>query len=246
VGLDEARDGVVMQDEPLIDRFLLQFWPAPGAPDAILRQTSRQAGYWHGWVSGLPSVADHAHARARRMVLSGEAADREQQAILHRNLQRRGRLPLADIHAAGPLVDLDDLVAERVAALPSGRKRAVTRWALNRACSDAGLDTVDWIAAAMAAAVGGGPLPALFDDLRAAWVRLFDDDDVPRSVVTSLTGPALPTSQQVAALPAVFYAAASNPDTAVFGTLAAATATAGRDGWAGLLADLAAEFPELR
>lgn len=35
-----------------IDRYLLQLWPAPMAPDAILRQTSEHAAYWHRVAEG--------------------------------------------------------------------------------------------------------------------------------------------------------------------------------------------------
>jgi hypothetical protein len=37
---DEFADGIV-------DTYLLELWPAPAAPDAILRTTSENAAYWH-------------------------------------------------------------------------------------------------------------------------------------------------------------------------------------------------------
>ena len=51
-GMDEASE-TDWRDagEPVIDRYLLQLWPAPAAPDRILRQTSRSAAYWHGSTS---------------------------------------------------------------------------------------------------------------------------------------------------------------------------------------------------
>ena len=42
-GMDEARGDAESPNE----RYLLQFWPAPSAPDAIVRQTSETAAYWH-------------------------------------------------------------------------------------------------------------------------------------------------------------------------------------------------------
>jgi hypothetical protein len=33
--------------EPLLDQYRLQLWPASPQPDAIVRQTSRMARYWH-------------------------------------------------------------------------------------------------------------------------------------------------------------------------------------------------------
>ncbi|MEU8897267.1 SMI1/KNR4 family protein [Nocardia sp. NPDC048505] len=47
-GMDQAREKAVrLDDEPLQDRYLLQFWPAPPEPDRIVRQTSQTAAYWH-------------------------------------------------------------------------------------------------------------------------------------------------------------------------------------------------------
>lgn len=39
-------------DEPEIDRYLLPLWPTPMEPDAILRQTSEHAAYWHRVAKG--------------------------------------------------------------------------------------------------------------------------------------------------------------------------------------------------
>ena len=47
-GMDEAHDRTRTDGEPEIDRYLLQLWPAPASPDAVVRQTSKGAAYWHG------------------------------------------------------------------------------------------------------------------------------------------------------------------------------------------------------
>jgi len=49
-GMDAGHDrDVVHAYEPVVDSYLLQFWPDPEPrADAILRQTGRQAAYWHG------------------------------------------------------------------------------------------------------------------------------------------------------------------------------------------------------
>lgn len=48
-GMDQGSQADVrMDDEPVIDRYLLQLWPAPMRDDAVLRQTSEIAAYWHG------------------------------------------------------------------------------------------------------------------------------------------------------------------------------------------------------
>jgi hypothetical protein len=38
----------ILEEEPTIDSYLLQVWPAPPAPDRIVRQTGQVAAYWHG------------------------------------------------------------------------------------------------------------------------------------------------------------------------------------------------------
>jgi hypothetical protein len=40
-GMDEADSGTEM------DVYGLWFWPAPAAPDAVIKQTSKSAAYWH-------------------------------------------------------------------------------------------------------------------------------------------------------------------------------------------------------
>ncbi|MDI3404671.1 hypothetical protein [Streptomyces cavernicola] len=46
-GMDAGRELDTRLDEEQVDRYLLQFWPAPPAPDRVLRQTSKCAAYWH-------------------------------------------------------------------------------------------------------------------------------------------------------------------------------------------------------
>lgn len=47
-GMDEGfEQDVADEADPAPDSYELAFWPAPEAPDAILRQTSEQAKYWH-------------------------------------------------------------------------------------------------------------------------------------------------------------------------------------------------------
>lgn len=48
VGMDEGNaQDTAAPGEPGPDRYLLQLWPAPAAPDEIVRQTSVIAGIWH-------------------------------------------------------------------------------------------------------------------------------------------------------------------------------------------------------
>lgn len=41
-----------VEDEP-VDTYRLDLWPAPAAPDRMVKQTSEVAAYWHDWARGL-------------------------------------------------------------------------------------------------------------------------------------------------------------------------------------------------
>lgn len=79
-GMDAGRAvGVRDEDDPAVDRYLLQFWPAAPAPDAVLRQTSEIARYWHGHAASLPppeEVARQATEQRRLMAAANEEPDR--------------------------------------------------------------------------------------------------------------------------------------------------------------------------
>lgn len=65
-----------MDDEPEIDRYLLQFWPAPPAPDCVVKQTSEIAAYWHQFArEQAPPPTPEERAEAERLaVLERERA----------------------------------------------------------------------------------------------------------------------------------------------------------------------------
>ena len=47
-GMDDGRAvDTLLADGDTVDAYQLDFWPAPLAPDAIVRQTSQIAAYWH-------------------------------------------------------------------------------------------------------------------------------------------------------------------------------------------------------
>lgn len=57
-GMDLARRVDTRLDwEPVVDRYLLQFWPSPPERDRVLRQTSETAAYWHRYARELPPAA---------------------------------------------------------------------------------------------------------------------------------------------------------------------------------------------
>ncbi|PXX55650.1 hypothetical protein DFR70_121119 [Nocardia tenerifensis] len=77
-GMDRAREADVrLDDEPLLDRYLLQFWPAPPEPDRIVRQTSQAAARSHDWARRQPDAELRVRAlmAQRRAFLTPEGVE---------------------------------------------------------------------------------------------------------------------------------------------------------------------------
>ncbi|GAB2451442.1 DUF6630 family protein [Nocardia tengchongensis] len=77
-GMDQAREkDVRLDDEPLVDRYLLQFWPAPPEPDRVVRQTSKSAAYCHDYARRQPDfeLGVRAVMAQRRALLAPGAAE---------------------------------------------------------------------------------------------------------------------------------------------------------------------------
>jgi hypothetical protein len=52
IGMDEGRKlDTRRKGEPEADRYLLLFWPEPPQLDAVIKQTSETAAYWHEFAS---------------------------------------------------------------------------------------------------------------------------------------------------------------------------------------------------
>ena len=55
-GMDQAHEADTrMDDEPALDRYLLQLWPALQRAEVLIRQTSEVAAYWHSIAREAPS-----------------------------------------------------------------------------------------------------------------------------------------------------------------------------------------------
>ncbi|WP_280392067.1 DUF6630 family protein [Nocardia brasiliensis] len=85
-GMDQARQKHVrLDDEPLLDRYLLQFWPAAPEPDRILRQTSQAAAYSHDWARRQPDAQFRARAimaqRRAHLTLEGAESIRDAETL---------------------------------------------------------------------------------------------------------------------------------------------------------------------
>jgi hypothetical protein len=90
-----------MDDEPGLDRYLLQLWPGPPGPDRVVKQTSAIAVYWHGLARDQPPPpTPEERAEAERLALlerrraAGQARLKAGQARLKaKGREWGGRLP---------------------------------------------------------------------------------------------------------------------------------------------------------
>ena len=247
IGMDEARGrDTVLAGQALLDRYLLQFWPALPTPDAVIREASRCAAYWHAHARSLPPAPT---AQERAEAKQRERAAKEQ---LHREAAdaaeaRRwgGRLPderVRRTNGASELVRLDRDLVDAMAALAPATQRAVAAWAARRACAAAGLTGLEWVRSAVAALERGKPLP--FASLSETFDLLRADPDAPRTSVVSYDGRHQHISQQHAAVPAIWSAAANDPLGAALESLFHAMVTVGI-GYRRLLSEVREAFPEL-
>jgi len=155
-GMDRAsgRD-TLLAGEPLLDRYLLQLWPAPPAPDAVIRAASRCASYWRTHAHTLPAPPtpqERAEAKQRERVAKEQARQEAERAFEARRWG--GRLPderVRRTNGALELARLDRELVDGIADLAPATQRAVAVWAARRACAAAGLSDLDWAKPALAA-----------------------------------------------------------------------------------------------
>ena len=239
-GMQEAHDGqqVRMDGDPGLDRYLLKLWPAPPAPDAVLRQTSEIAAYWHRVARETPPPPPPPTADELVNMAAAEEAERlaqQQQFDDARELQLwGGRRPTDQLRAIGwptpQLARRDRELVDRLAALPPDRQRTVARWAARRACEIAGIEGLDWVAEGLSALDRGEPLPGPLNDWSTAWDRLFPGSMMVTSLATvapftEQDTPAEdpPIAAESVAISAVQAASDDNPARAVMGAVDALT-----------------------
>ncbi|MEQ0557762.1 hypothetical protein ABJI51_01675 [Amycolatopsis sp. NEAU-NG30] len=235
-GMDAGRHRDTRMDgEPEMDRYVLQFWPALPAPDAVVRQTSAIAAYWHGVAQELPPPPTEEEL-AERQAARQRAEEEARAQAEHERLLREwgGTLPDARILDLPPgslreFAKTDrELVGAAVDAGPAVQ-RALARHVAHLAFARARLDTVGWIADGLRALDAGRPLPPPFDDWHAAWNRLLSDPAVPQTLVRLPDGRGEDALQQAMAFPAIFRATEADPLEALGSTLSAAEVTYGDD-----------------
>ncbi|MGW2419585.1 hypothetical protein ACWC0C_10070 [Streptomyces sp. NPDC001709] len=197
-GMDAAHEeDTRLDDEPQLDSYLLQFWPAPPAPDRVVHQTSQAAAYWHDYARRLPpppTPAERAEAE-RQARLAREQADRERE-LAYERWEWGGQSPsqaLRDVDGnVRGLLDFDAALVHAIDAAGPATQRAVALLAARRACEAAGLAQLDWIAAGLTAVTEGRPLPPPLDDETRVWQALEGDPRVPDRTVGQAVPPERP------------------------------------------------------
>ena len=227
-GMDEAHDTTREAGEPVVDEYLLRFWPAPPAADRVVKETSEAAAYWHAFAREQPpGPTPEERAEAER-----RAREEEERARRQRDMDAwGGRLPSDRLRAVrdrlrkfpgspkGGLVALDAALVHAIDAAGPEEQRALARWAAHRACTTAGLGDIDWVERALAELDRGAPLSPPLDAPRRLRDAVFSDTRVPRSQDGT---PGLPQSVALAAL--VSAAAPDALEAALNAVLAAAVA----------------------
>lgn len=153
--MDQGRDADPPEG-PAVDRYQLALWPAPYAPEEVIRQTSTTAQYWASVANGTQEqVAQEAYEQE----WSTEGIDPQMWG---------GQVPGQQLLKAGDMAPfvatLDRPLADAVAALSEHGHRAVTAWVCARMAPQArAVAGVDWHAAAAAMATGRPAAPPLED-----------------------------------------------------------------------------------
>lgn len=251
-GMDAGhQSGPPMDGEPLVDRYLLQFWPAPPAPDEILKQTSAQAAYWHDAIRNLapPPTSEQRAETKRQAELEQERRDAELRLAAE---ARRwgGTLPSDRLRQLGwiavAVAELDRPLVEAIDALDADTQRAIARWSARRAFAEAHLADLDWVAPALQGMDAGDPLPELFEDPGRAFNHAMTDDRVVHTVITTLDGRIDNFSQQSMALPAITAAYNADPLEAAIDAVRIASDTFGYGRHTAFITELRDAFPALQ
>lgn len=236
-GMDEAREQDTVPDgaPPTTERYLLQLWPAEPGPDAVLRETSGFAGYWHAAARALPPPPTAAEREAAERAAAEQARLAAERAAEQRELLLwSGRRPSPRLRDLGGKVisvaRSDRDLLEAFEALDAGTQRAAARWLARRAFEIADLDRLDWVRPALAALDAGTPLPPPFTDMAAvfplvrpagrltAQIRVVNRADRSPQPKTRVHRPSF-------AVPAIFSATDPDPLRALVDTFSHAAAT---------------------
>ena len=234
-GMDAAHQHGQPEGEPPVDHYVLQFWPAPPAPDQVVKVTSRQAAYSHESVrTAPPPPTAEQKARAAEVLKRIEEMNRQVTVL---PAWGGSLLGVREIWQANDLARLDRPLLEALERADEDTQYAVARWSARRACRAAGLEEIDWIAAALDGMDRGlavhdafHPPPGAFGDGPYAVATTGDWDP-------ALSGP-------VQAMLVIRTAGLDDPLASAIGSLRLAIGATGND--LALVDELRQAFPELR
>lgn len=165
--------------EPEADAYLLQFWPALPAPDAVVRQGSEIAEYWHEYARTLPPPpTDTECAAAQRSAAEMAKAERLAAFATDERATWGGRAPSQRLRTLSGsvlgVVQTDRDLLDSFEALDAVTQRQAARWLARRAFELAELDALDWVRPALEAVDQGEPLPAPFTNHAGVQALLWD------------------------------------------------------------------------
>ncbi|GAA2262472.1 hypothetical protein GCM10010232_62610 [Streptomyces amakusaensis] len=212
-GMDRANGVVRDEDEPVLDEYLLQFWPCPPERDRIVKRTSESAAYWHEFAGELPPPPTPEEL-AETERLAREKEEREARELRERLEEEKwgGRLPSDRLRTVAgnvsAMVDLDVALLHAIDEAGPDIQRAIARRTAHRSCDVAGLSDVDWIARGLTELDQGVSFSPPLDDRDQTWNLLLSDPRVPSTTVTLPDGTPN-ASQQAMALPALTRAVRS-------------------------------------
>ncbi|GHJ21115.1 hypothetical protein [Streptomyces albus] len=193
-GMDRGQAEGTNVDDPPVDHYLLQFWPAPPRPAEPVRITSRSAACRHRSALGQPPPpTPEEQAEAERAARLREEQTAEERRLAVMRQWWGGRLPGEALRRVGraafDVARVDVELAHALGSVTPERQRAVARLAVHRAYTVAGPAPLDWVAPALAAMAEGRALPAPFDDEDRAWDVLEGEQRIRRSTVRMAVPP---------------------------------------------------------
>jgi hypothetical protein len=237
-------------EDPLIDRYLLQFWPAAPAPDRVVKQTSAKAAYWHEYARTQPpppTPAERAEAK-RQAELVREQRDAELR-LAEETRNWGGRLPSDRLRKLGwsaiPVARLDRPLLDAIDRVDPDIQRTIARWAARRAYTEGQLAQIDWIAPALEAMDRGQELPETFQDPARAFDRAWNDEQLIHTAIITVDGRTDNFSQQSMAFPALAAAYGEDPLRAAIDAVRIAADTFGYGRPQKFFAELRQAFPVL-
>jgi hypothetical protein len=251
-GMDAGHQaGPPMDDEPPVDRYLLQFWPARPEPDQVVKQTSAQSAYWHDYARRQPPPpTPEERAEAKRQAALERERRNAELRLAEETRNWGGALPSERLRklswTAIEVAQLDRPLVDAIDRVDADAQRAIARWAARRAFTEAQLTQLDWVAPALAAMDRGEQLPEIFQEPWRAFDRAMNDDRVVHTVITTLDGRTDNFSQQSMALPAITAAYTEDPLEAAIDAVRVAVNTFGYGRDQEFFADLRQAFPSLQ